>query len=82
MVNSWGGKALQLSFLKHSGEIKWLSVEFKQKYEDISDNSLILLDIIYKTINPKVTVERPKAMCAGDPYCEYVWKLEEWRQCK
>ena len=30
-----------------------------------------------KTINPKATLERPKGMCAGDPYCEYVWKIEE-----
>ena len=33
--------------------------------------------IITKTINPKATVERPKAMCAGDPYCEYIHKIEE-----
>ena len=45
--------------------------------KDISGWALILENIIVKTINPKATVERPKAMCAGDPYCEYVYKIEE-----
>jgi len=44
---------------------------------DISDWVLIFFNIVVKTINPNVTVERPKGMCAGDPYCEYVYKLEE-----
>ena len=45
--------------------------------KDISDWEMIFNSIISKVINPKVTVERPKAMCAGDPYCEYIHKLEE-----
>jgi hypothetical protein len=45
--------------------------------KDISDWALIYNTIIAKNINPKATVERPKAMCAGDPYCEYVYKIEE-----
>jgi hypothetical protein len=45
--------------------------------EDISDWALIFTNIASKTINPKCTVERPKAMCAGDPYCEYIYKIEE-----
>jgi len=45
--------------------------------KDISDWSIILETIIVKTINPKATVKRPKAMCAGDPYCEYVYTIEE-----
>jgi hypothetical protein len=45
--------------------------------KDINDWEKIFNSIVSKTINPKITVERPKAMCAGDPYCEYVWKIEE-----
>jgi len=45
--------------------------------KDISDWEQIFNTIVSKTINPKVTVERPKAMCAGDPYCEYIHKLKE-----
>jgi len=45
--------------------------------KDISGWSISFVNIIMKTINPKVTVERPKGMCAGDPYCEYVTKIEE-----
>ncbi len=37
----------------------------------------LLVNLIAKTINPKATVERPKGMCAGDPYCEYIYKIEE-----
>ena len=50
---------------------------WKTDYKDISDWYLIFENIAVKTINPKATVERPKAMCAGDPYCEYVIKIEE-----
>jgi len=50
---------------------------WKTKGKDISDWSLIFTDIVAKTINPKLTVERPKAMCAGDPYCDYIYKMEE-----
>lgn len=49
----------------------------KTEYKDISDWALTFCDIIAKTINPKATVERPKAMCAGDPHCEYIVRLEE-----
>ena len=45
--------------------------------KDISDWILIFMNIVVKTINPKATVERPKGICAGDPYCEYIYKLEE-----
>ena len=47
---------------------------------DIKDWVLPFFDIIGKTINSKASLERPKAMCAGDPYCEYTWKLEESTQ--
>ena len=55
---------------------------FKTGYKDISDWSLPFVNIITKTINPKATLERLTGMCAGDPYCEYVWKLEESTQLK
>jgi len=45
--------------------------------KDISGWEKIFNSLITKTINPKVTVERPKSMCAGDSYCEYVWKIED-----
>jgi hypothetical protein len=54
-----------------------MGCEWKTKPKDISDWILIFFDIVVKTINPKMTVERPKGMCAGDSYCEYVYKLEE-----
>lgn len=50
---------------------------WKTGYNDISNWCLIYVDIIVKTINPKIAYERPKGMCAGDSYCEYVYKLEE-----
>jgi len=49
---------------------------WKTEPKDISDWFLIGANIIIKTINPKATVERPKAMCAGDSHCEYVYKIE------
>jgi hypothetical protein len=45
--------------------------------KDISGWTLIWRKAITKTINPKATLERPKAMCAGDSYCEYIVKIEE-----
>ena len=50
---------------------------FKTEPKDVSDWNLPFVNMITMTINPKATLERPKAMCAGDPYCEYVWKVEE-----
>ena len=56
---------------------KVIKCPLKMEYKDIAEWALPFHRIITKTINPKLTVERPKAMCEGDPYCEYVWKLEE-----
>ena len=50
---------------------------WKTDYKDISEWPLIYMHFVNKTINPKVILERLKGMCAGDPYCEYVWKIEE-----
>ena len=49
----------------------------KTGYKDINEWNLIFMRYIAKGVNPKATVERPKGMCAGDPYCEYVHKIEE-----
>jgi len=57
--------------------IKITKCPFKTEPEDISDWPKIFTIITTKTINPKATFERPKGMCAGDSYCEYVWKIEE-----
>jgi hypothetical protein len=50
---------------------------FKTEPTDISSWALIFVNLATKTINPKTSVERPKGMCAGDPYCEYTIKMEE-----
>ena len=50
---------------------------FKLEPKDISDWCKHFADNVVKTINPKATSDRLKGMCAGDPYCEYVWKIEE-----
>ena len=48
------------------------------KFGDISDWDLnIFMRQVAKTINPKATVEQPKNMCAGDSYCEFIFKIEE-----
>jgi len=57
--------------------IKITTCPFKTGYKDISGWCKIWSDIVLKTINPKATFERPKGMCAGDPHCEYIFKLEE-----
>jgi hypothetical protein len=57
--------------------IKVTKCPFRTGYEDISEWCLTLFDLISKTINPKVILERPKGMCAGDPHCEYIFKIEE-----
>ena len=51
---------------------------FKTESQDISNWSPdFLVSIVAKTINPRTKVERPKGMCAGDPYCEYIYKIED-----
>jgi hypothetical protein len=61
---------------------KVVKCPWKTQNKDISDWNIPFMDIVTKTINPKVTFGRPKAMCAGDLHCEYVWKLEENGQSK
>ena len=69
------GTSLELS--KTHGRVKITKCPFKTGYKDISDWCLNFNNIIIKTINPKTILERVKGMCAGDPYCEFVWKIEE-----
>ena len=45
--------------------------------KDISGWCEIFCNIVDKTINPKAIHERPKGMCAGDPYCEHITRIEE-----
>lgn len=73
----WGHEATILEFSKTIWRSKFTKCPWKTEYKDISDWALPFCNIVHKTINPKATVERPKAMCAGDPYCEYVTKIEE-----
>ena len=72
-----GQERTQLELSKTFGRVKLTKCLAKTEYKDISDHALILVDIIQKTINPKATIERVKGMCAGDPYCEYVSKIED-----
>ena len=60
-----------------TSRVKVTKCPFKTEPEDISDWPKIFTYIVTKTINPKAKFERPKGMCAGDSYCEYVWKVEE-----
>ena len=72
-----GIEATWLERSKTSLRNKITKCPFKTGYKDLSDYIFIWMNIVLETINPKITFERPKGMCAGDPYCEYVYKLEE-----
>ena len=50
---------------------------WKTEPKDLFGWNFPFVNLVAKTINPKATVDRPKGMCAGDPYCEYVYKIEE-----
>ena len=62
---------------KTMSRIQITKCPWKTVYKDISDWALSWFNIVTKTINPKATVERPKGMCAGDPFCEYIFRIEE-----
>jgi len=62
---------------KTSSRVKITKCPFKTVPKDISNYCKPFLNIVGKTINPKATVESPKGMCAGDPYCEFLTKTEE-----
>ncbi len=57
--------------------IKYIKCPYKTEPKDISDWCKIFGNIVNKTINPTAILERPKGMCAGDSYCEFVWRIED-----
>ena len=73
----WGHEGIILERSKTMSRSKITKCVWKTEHKDISDWALPFCNIVNKTINPKVTLERPKAMCAGDPYCEYITRIEE-----
>jgi len=50
---------------------------FKTDPKDISDRCIIFCNLVTKSINSNATYKRPKALCAGDPYCEFITRIEE-----
>ena len=73
-----GTEATRLELSKTFNKVRCpMGCAWHTKPKDISDWVLIFFGIIVKTLNPKATIERPKGMCLGDPYCEYVTKIEE-----
>ena len=76
----WELTGWEYTWLEQSNKmsrVKITKCPFKTEPKDISDWAKIFNYIVTKTINPKINLERPKGMCAGDPYCEYVWNIEE-----
>ena len=62
---------------KTVAKVKITKCPWKTGYKDIGDWCKIWIKFVFNTINPKVTPKRPKGMCAGDPYCEVIFKLED-----
>jgi hypothetical protein len=50
---------------------------WKVKYKDIGNYAWYFKDQMGKGVNPKATLELQKKMCAGDSYCDYIWRIEE-----
>ena len=72
-----GTEGILLERSKTINRIRITQCPWKIEVRDVSDWSLSFNNIVSKTINPKATLERPIGMCAGDSYCEYVWRIEE-----
>ena len=62
---------------KTISRIKITKCPWKTGYKDVSGWCNIWGDLVYTTINPKATHELTKGMCAGDPYCDFIVKIEE-----
>jgi len=62
---------------KAISRLKITKCTFKTEPKDLCDWDLIFSNIVVKAINPKAVFYEPKRMCAGDPYCEFVNKIEE-----
>jgi hypothetical protein len=72
-----GSENIILETSKTFGRNRIIKCPFKMGYKDLSDWCVNWIAIIYETLNPKATIEAIKLMCAGDPYCEFVSKIEE-----
>ena len=72
-----GYEGILLERSKTINRVKVTKCPWKTEPKDLGAWALIFTNIVIKTINPRATMERPKAMCAGDPYCEYIYKVEE-----
>ena len=72
-----GLESTTLELSKTMSRMKITKCPWQTEPKDISDWDMIFTNIVYETINPKATIEKLKGMCAGDPYCEFVAKLEE-----
>jgi len=73
----FGFESTTLERSKTINRFKVTKCPTKTDHKDISGWSLIFDTMVAKTINPKATWETPKSICAGDPYCEHVIKIEE-----
>ena len=62
---------------KTISRVKITKCPYKTEPKDISNWCKIFGNIVAKSVNTRASAERPKGMCAGDPYCEYVWKIDE-----
>jgi hypothetical protein len=73
-----GMEAAYLEVNKSSTKTKITNCPWStQDPKDISGWCIIYANIINKAFNSKFTNERLKGMCAGDPYCEFILKIEE-----
>ena len=50
---------------------------FVTEHKDVSDWDVRFCKIAAKTINEKAILEMPKTMCAGDPYCDFIFRIEK-----
>lgn len=62
---------------KTYNRMKITKCPWKTGYKDIGDWCLIWCSIVYNTLNPKATLKQTKGMCAGDPHCEFITRIEE-----
>ena len=56
---------------------KFTKCAFVTEHKDVSDWDFRFCKIAAETINPKSIFEMPKTMCAGDPYCDFIFRIEK-----
>ena len=71
-----GMEGTVLERTKSINRIRITRCPWKTEPKDISDWDT-MPNIVAKTINPKATVEQSSNMCAGNPHCDFVFKIEE-----